>query len=77
MKEQKEKLCELCKEIADYICFDCSFYLCDSCFEFIHEKEANAEHKINSIDPIVPFFLKCEKHPQIPISQFSIKEKSK
>ena len=77
MKEQKEKPCELCKEIADIICFDCSFYLCDSCFEFIHEKKANANHKKNSIDPIVPIFLKCENHPQIPISQFSTKEKRK
>ena len=32
------KQCELCKETATNICFDCSFYLCDSCFEFLHEK---------------------------------------
>ena len=36
MEEEKieKKKCELCKDIATNICFDCSFYLCDSCFKF-------------------------------------------
>ena len=33
----EERICEICKEKATNIRFDCSFYLCDSCFRFIHE----------------------------------------
>ena len=34
----EDRHCEICKEKATNICFECSFYLCDSCFKFIHEK---------------------------------------
>ena len=43
--KNKEKNCELCKETATNICYDCSFYLCDSCFKFLHNKKANLDTK--------------------------------
>ena len=44
-EKKEEKLCELCKEPATNICFDCQFYLCETCFEFLHSKKANTLHK--------------------------------
>ena len=73
----KEKLCDLCKEPANTICFDCSFYLCESCKEFLHNKKSNIQHKKENISSIIPMPLKCEKHPKIPISKFSKETKSK
>ena len=70
------KQCELCKETATNICFDCSFYLCDSCFEFLHEKKANLEHKKDEIDPFISIDIKCPVHPKIPMNLFCLKEKS-
>ena len=53
MEEQLgEQKCEICKEIATNMCFECSYYLCDDCFEFIHKKNANSEHKKEEIDPL-------------------------
>ena len=52
MEKEKieEKKCELCKDKATNVCFECSFYLCDSCFKFLHEKKANLEHKKDDIN---------------------------
>ena len=75
--KDKEKLCELFKDLADKICFDCSFYLCDSCFKFLHEKKANSEHKNENIDSFISIDIKCPIHPEVPINLFCIKEKSK
>ena len=72
----KPKMCELCKEIATCICFDCSFYLCDSCNKFLHEKKKNLEHKKEYIDPFFSYDIKCPKHPKIPMNLFNSKEKS-
>jgi len=79
MKEEKinVKNCELCQEIATNICFDCSFYLCDSCFQFLHEKKANKDHEKEEIDDFIPIDIKCPEHPKIPMNLFCIKEKSK
>ena len=42
MEQKKdEKKCDICKNNATTICYDCSFYLCNSCFEFIHQKNRN------------------------------------
>ena len=70
------KNCELCQEAATNICFDCSFYLCDSCFEFLHEKKLNLEHKKEEIDPFISIDIKCQEHPKIPMNLFCLKEKS-
>ena len=75
MKAQKS--CELCKESATCVCFNCSFYLCDSCFDYIHENEENSGHEKEKIDTIIPINIKCSKHPKIPISLFCVEEKSK
>ena len=78
MEENKiaKKGCELCQNYATNICFDCSFYLCDSCFEFLHKKKGNSEHKKEEIDPFISINLKCLKHPKIPLNLFCSKEKS-
>ena len=44
------KKCELCKDNATSLCFQCYMYLCDSCFKFIHDKPANNQHKKEKID---------------------------
>ena len=72
METKEEKLCELCKEPVTNICFDCQFYLCESCFEFLHNKKANTLHKKEDINPIIPLYTKCKEHPKIPISHFSL-----
>ena len=71
-----KKICELCKETATSICFDCSFYLCDSCFKFLHEKKANSEHKKEPIDPFISMEIKCPYHPNVPMNLFCLDEKS-
>ena len=77
MDDNREKKCELCEEKAISICFDCSFYLCDSCFTFIHEKKAKAGHKKEDINPYISLDIKCPLQPKIPMSLFCVEEKSK
>ena len=76
-EEIKNKKCNLCQEIATNICFDCSFYLCDSCFQFLHEKKVNKDHKKEEIDNFISIDIKCPEHPKIPMNLFCMKEKSK
>jgi len=71
----QEKLCELCKEKATNVCYDCSFYLCDSCFKFLHNKKANMGHKKEEIDPFVSIDIKCKKHPKNEMNLFCANEK--
>ena len=77
MDKINEKICELCKDPATNICYDCSFYLCDSCFYFVHSKDENMSHKKENINQIIPIDLKCQKHPKVPLTLFSVEEKSK
>ena len=77
MDDNREKKCELCEEKATSICFDCSFYLCDSCFTFIHEKKHKVGHKKEDINPFISLDIKCPLHPKIPMSLFCLEEKSK
>ena len=72
-----ERKCELCKENATNICFECSFYLCNSCFKFLHEKKANSEHKKETIDPYVSIDINCPLHPKNQMNLFCVEEKSK
>ena len=76
-EKNEEKKCELCKSQATNICFNCSFYLCDSCFEFLHKQKSNSEHKKESINPFISINIKCPEHPEVPMNLFCIKEKSK
>ena len=71
-----EQKCDICKEKATKICFDCSYYLCDDCFEFIHKKDANSEHKKEEINPFSPFDIRCPEHPKFSMSLFCKEEKS-
>ena len=75
--EDKEISCELCKNPASNICYDCSFYLCDSCFDYLHIKKVNSEHKKEKIEPIIPINIKCTKHQKMPLSFYYIEENSK
>ena len=75
-EKSANKKCELCKENATNICFDCSFYLCDNCFEFLHKKKANSEHKKEEIEPYISIDFNCLEHPKVPMNLFCIKEKS-
>ena len=79
MKNNKKEnsLCELCKKQATNFCYECSFYLCDSCFEYLHEKKVNSEHKKEEIDYFVSIYTKCPKHPENPMNLFCVDEKSK
>ena len=71
------KKCDICKNNATIICYDCSFYLCDTCFEFIHKNNVNSEHKNEPIEPFISFDIRCPEHPKIPMSLFCVNEKSK
>ena len=75
--ELEEKYCELCKEAATIICYDCLFYLCEPCFKFLHSKKANSEHIKEEIDPCVSIEIYCPEHPKVPKSLFCVEEKSK
>lgn len=75
--EINQKKCELCKENATNICFTCSFYLCDACFKFLHEKKENLGHKKEEIDPFISLDIKCPKHSKVPMNLFCNNEKSK
>ena len=76
MEEKLEQKCELCEEKATNICFDCSFLLCDSCFNFLHEKHSNIGHKKENIGPLINLNIKCPVHPKMPLTLFCDKEKS-
>ena len=72
-----EKECDLCKDLVVKVCFDCSLYLCDSCFNFLHEKKTNLEHNSESIESFRSLNFRCPEHPTLPMNLFCVKEKSK
>ena len=75
-KNQKDnKICDICGEEADNLCFKCTMYLCESCFKFIHEKNRNKNHKKEKIDSFIPFPIKCPDHPKDRINLFCVNEK--
>ena len=71
----KFKVCDICKINATSLCFKCNSYFCDSCFKFVHDKEANSNHKKENIDPFIPIDLKCPDHPQYIMSHFCLDDK--
>lgn len=71
------KKCDICKTEAKNLCLVCMNYFCDSCYKFIHEKEANNQHKKEKIDYFVPFDTKCKDHPTNPICLFCVDDNSK
>ena len=74
---QHENLCEICGVKANNLCFKCVMILCDSCYEFIHNKEKNKNHKKEKIENFSPFTLKCPAHPKERINLFCSDEKGK
>ena len=61
-KNQKDnKICDICGEEADNLCFKCSMYLCESCFKFIHEKNRNKNHKKEKIEFFYLFSTKMSR----------------
>ena len=71
------KLCDICRESANNMCFKCIMYLCDSCFKYIHEKKINKNHKKEKVDYFSPIYLKCPVHPKDRINLFCLDEKGK
>ena len=75
--KKEEKKCELCKNNATNVCFDCLFYLCDSCSKYLHGKKVNASHKKDDIDPFISIDIKCPDHPKMPMNIFCLDDKGK
>ena len=75
IKHNKTKQCEICKENATNLCLKCMIYLCDNCFKFIHDKNANSGHEKEKIDYFVPIDTKCPEHPKYLMDFFCIDEK--
>ena len=71
------KKCDVCKEDAIIICFDCKHYFCEACFKFIHNKQVNSQHQKENIDLYVPIELRCLEHPDILLNLFCLNEKGK
>ena len=71
------KGCEICKENATFLCFECRNYLCDRCYKFIHDIQINSNHKKEDIDPFIQIDIICPKHPDHPICFFCVDEKGK
>ena len=67
--------CGICGEIAESLCLTCNNYYCESCFNFVHSKSKNKDHKKKKIDFYVPIITKCSIHPDTPLNLFCINEK--
>ena len=74
MEKNKNKIkeCDICGINATCLCFKCILYFCDSCYKFVHDKQKNSNHKIESLDPYIPIDLKCSEHPINPITLFCL-----
>ena len=77
MEDKNEKKCDLCEEKTSNIFFEYSFFLCDSCFNFLHAKKSKEAHKKEEIKPYFSMKMKCPLHPKIPLNLFCIEEKGK
>ena len=80
MKEKSDKdikKCEMCKKIANCICFKCQLYFCETCFKIVHDSQENKNHKKDIIDNFIPIDTKCSIHPTVPLNLFCVDEKGK
>ena len=57
--ENQIKKCEICKENALFLCFQCNNYYCERCYKFVHDIKINSQHIKEKIDPYVPIDIKC------------------
>ena len=71
------KICEVCKNDAKCLCFQCMSYFCDSCYKLSHSNEEYKTHKKDKIDYFVPIDLKCSSHKLHPMDLFCINDKGK
>ena len=71
------KKCDICKEDAISLCFQCKQYFCESCYKFVHNKPVNSQHKRENIDLYVPIEFKCQEHPDNSLNLFCLNEKGK
>ena len=69
------KKCDICKTKATCLCHKCMCYFCDSCFKFVHSKDANTNHAKENIDYFVPIDLKCPEHNLNAMDLFCVDEK--
>ena len=77
-KNKREfKICQICKNNANFLCFECNNYFCEKCYKFIHEQQANKDHKKENIDLFIPIDLFCPIHPKDKIFFYCIDEKGK
>lgn len=76
-KNKNIKVCEICKNDANTICFQCISYFCEPCFKMIHDKKNNEQHKKEKIDFFVPIETKCPNHPKDRLNLFCLDEKGK
>ena len=75
--KKESKICQICKTDANYLCFECNNYYCESCYKFVHEKQANKNHQKENIDPFIPIDLYCSIHPEEKISFYCTDDKGK
>ena len=77
-KEKKSNLykeCHLCQSNATFLCLECNYYLCGSCYDLIHNKQKNQSHKKEPLDLFVPIELNCKIHLKDRLNLFCLKEK--
>ena len=77
-KEKKSNLykeCHLCQSNATFLCLECNYYLCGSCYDLIHSKQKNQSHKKEPLDLFVPIELNCKIHLKDRLNLFCLKEK--
>ena len=67
--------CDICGENAENLCLNCNKYYCKPCFEFVHRKNKNKNHKKEALDFNVPILNKCSIHPDDPFNLFCANEK--
>ena len=68
----KNKICDLCGEVASSLCFKCVMYFCDSCYKIVHNMKISKQHKKEKIDYFVPMDIKCQEHPNDRINLFCV-----
>ncbi len=76
-KNKSIKECDICKNDATNLCFQCGQNFCERCNKFVHGLKENSKHKVEKIEPFIPIDLKCQDHPQNPLNLFCIDEKGK
>ncbi len=69
------KECHLCQCNAPFLCFECNYYLCQSCYDLIHSKQKNSSHKKEPLDRFVPIELNCQIHLKDRLNLFCVGEK--